>query len=141
MPTIAWNETFILGVPEMDEQHRELLDLINSLHRVMMGDDDSRRLADAKAQTIDSLLEYCRRHFESEEEIMRSIGFPDLDDHRKEHQAFVARVVGYREELMTAYAVHASRLIKIMADWVYGHILTSDKKYAEFAAGAGLTPF
>lgn len=26
MSTIAWNETFTLGVPEMDEQHREVME-------------------------------------------------------------------------------------------------------------------
>ena len=138
MPTFTWNETFSLGVPEMDEQHRGLVDLINSLHRVMMGDDDTRRLAEAKAQTIDALVEYCIRHFESEERFMRSIGFPDLDNHGKEHQDFVAKVLEYRDELMTAYAVHGSEVIKIMTDWLYSHILTKDKMYAEFAREAGL---
>ncbi len=138
LPTITWNDNFTLGVPEMDQQHQGLLDLINSLHRVVMRDDDIHRLAEAKAQTIDALIEYCRRHFESEEEFMGSIGFPYLDDHRKEHQAFITKVLEYRDEPMTAYAVHASEVIKLMSDWLYDHVINKDKKYAEFAAGAGL---
>jgi hemerythrin len=140
VPTFTLNETLSLGVPEMDEQHRVLVDLINSLHRVMMGE-DSRHLAEAKAQTIDALVEYCVRHFESEEEFMLSIGYPDLDDHRNEHQAFIAKVLEYRDELMTAYAVQGSQVIKMMTEWLHHHILTKDQRYARFAAGAGLAQF
>jgi hemerythrin len=106
----------------------------------MMGDDDARRLAEAKAQTIDALVEFCIWHFESEEGFMRSIGFPDLESHRKAHQAFVAKVLEYREELMTVYGVQGSQVIKLMTDWLGDHILIWDKKYAEFAGwrGAGL---
>lgn len=38
----AWNEAFSVGVREIDEQRRRLLELINSLHRVMMEDDENR---------------------------------------------------------------------------------------------------
>ncbi len=135
MPSFTWDESYNVNVPEIDAQHRGLVDLINNLHQVLMEEDDAGRLAGVKAQTVDALVEYGVKHFESEEVFMRSINYPYIEDHRKEHQAFITKVNEYREELKTAHAVHASRVMKIMTDWLHDHLLTKDRKYGQFADG------
>jgi hemerythrin len=133
MPNVSWDETFSVGSPIIDRQHQKLIDLINNLHQVLMEEDRTGRLADAKARTIDALMEYGMQHFETEEEYMQEMNYPELDEHRKEHRIFIENLNRYRAELTTAYEVRTSQVMKIMTDWLRDHLLNQDRKYADFA--------
>jgi hemerythrin len=135
MSIFTWDDAYSVNVPEIDAQHRGLVDLINTLHLVLTTEDDSGRLVEAKARTIEALVEYGNKHFQSEDDFMRAMNFPDLEEHRREHQIFVATVNEYREELTTVHAVRTTQVMKIMTDWLHDHLLTKDQKYAEYAAG------
>ncbi|MGA3093477.1 MAG: hemerythrin family protein [Terriglobales bacterium] len=74
-------------------------------------------------KAIDALGEYCTKHFADEEESMLSIGFPGLDEHRRKHRDFVAKVAEYKADLATVNPLHASKVIKLIADWIRDHVL------------------
>lgn len=72
---------YVLGVADMDETHREFVDLVN-------------RLESASSTTFpalfEELLKHTREHFKSEEALMEQSGFPAIREHKAEHQ----RVLG-----------------------------------------------
>lgn len=81
-PDLPWSDSFRVGVAQLDEEHRALVDQINAVcHHLRAG---HRREA---LQAFDNLLAMAARHFENEEAVMRGLnGFDALDNHASEHR-------------------------------------------------------
>jgi hemerythrin len=129
---VVWNDTFSVGVAEMDAQHRKLLILINQLVDCHAARDGmtSEKFHDV----LSGMFDYAQVHFKAEEDYLQRIGYPQLSAHEKEHVAFV--------EKMTTYSMAASRGVldcegvdHYMREWLLSHILESDMQYRHFVEG------
>lgn len=120
-----WNDTYLIGVEELDFEHRDLLARLNELHLDILRGDSS--------EVIEACLaEVCIRvaaHFALEESYMKRTGFPHYDQHKKQHDAFLEEVYAvaelFREGLDISYQ---ETLETRLENWVTHHILTSDKE-------------
>ncbi len=75
MAFIEWNDTtYSVGVRQFDDEHKELVRLINELHAAMK----SGRGRDVMGPTLNSLTRYVKLHFSREETIMGQHGYPGL---------------------------------------------------------------
>ena len=66
---------------------------------------------------------------------MREINYPEYEQQRKAHSAFIAQLSDLRENYKTSggnllVIINAN---KIVIDWLTKHISTMDKKIGEFA--------
>ncbi len=121
-----WNEHFNTGIKIVDEQHRNLVDIINRLAKhVALGTES------VELNTIfDELIEYTVYHFQTEEEIWHKYLPNDtLDlDHKAIHQQFVTKVLEFKAEQ------ESNKLTKdvllYLAKWLASHILESDRYLA-----------
>ena len=41
---IEWNDSYLLGIPEIDNQHKKLLELANDLHEAAAGSEENYKL-------------------------------------------------------------------------------------------------
>jgi len=122
---VIWQDSYALGMEEIDEQHKMLFDIMNRLWAAILDNAEGRRLA----TILEDLERYTVLHFTEEETFMRSIGYPDFDDHVAYHRKFVRKLMDEKE------AAHAGRpvsleLIHFLRDWLVNHILVEDKRYA-----------
>jgi hemerythrin-like metal-binding protein len=90
---VVWNDTFSVGVAEMDAQHRKLLILINQLVDCHAARDGmtSEKFHDV----LSGMFDYAQVHFKAEEDYLQRIGYPQLSAHEKEHVAFVEKMTTY----------------------------------------------
>jgi hemerythrin len=112
-PTIAWQDSFLLGFTSMDQVHEEFIALVNALGRC----------GDNELQTaMDALLIHTREHFDEEERWMAETEFPPRKCHADEHAAVRRSIEGVRERVAT-HGDHAAarRLSSALADWFPGH--------------------
>ena len=124
---IRWRAQYNLGLDEIDAQHQSLLELINKAWRaIVRRSDPSVVLA-----VIDELERYTLAHFTAEETFMRVTGYPAFEAHKREHQAFVARIAEERQRAATTGSLSLD-LMHFLRDWLIDHIVVSDKAYAEF---------
>ena len=130
MAFIEWKSEFSVGVLEIDEQHRKLLAIINHLHESMKAGNDSGELS----RVVDELLNYTRFHFAFEEQLMERVGYPDAPEHRRRHQAMVARVVQFQADAANARALFSMKLMEFLKYWLSKHILETDMAYGDFIA-------
>jgi hemerythrin-like metal-binding protein len=125
---VEWTEDLNLGIPEMDDQHKQLIALINEFYQAIERGE--------RAEGIQSLFEgvdrYAMFHFAEEEAFMERIGYPDLSNHREAHAI-------YRKEYLSAMERHEAGdrkavrdLVAFLFSWLYTHILKTDKRYAAF---------
>jgi hemerythrin-like metal-binding protein len=128
MSIVAWRNDYSLGMPEIDEQHKALFELINELWEAIV----KRVAVENQMLVIEGLERYALAHFAAEETFMRAIKYSKFDDHKKLHDQFVQRVA---EEKIRLLAGHGFSLdvIYFLKDWLVDHILVADQDYANFS--------
>jgi hemerythrin len=133
---MIWKDKYKLGVPLIDEQHRELFsrvtDFVETVRKPVAWDEKTRKVQ----ETLDFMKDYVITHFHDEEEYQKQIGYPDVEKHRKIHNdmvryvADVARQVeqnGCQERLIQQFAG------KLLA-WLINHVASEDQRIADFVA-------
>lgn len=118
----AWSPSIEFGIPEIDNQHRELFELAATFR----GQGDDIRVMKAVAM----LCDYAKVHLRDEEELLVKIGYPDIEAHRAAHSEFRKMLLDLLQDAraLTLDQV-ASRVEALINGWFYNHILNVDRQY------------
>ena len=122
--TFGWSDDFLVGVAEIDEQHRRLIEMIGSFYEALR---EKKPASEALAALLDGLVEYTRYHFTTEERLMARSGFPASKDHREQHARFVSTVGNLVERVSSGQLVLSLEATSFLREWLVNHILKSDK--------------
>jgi hemerythrin len=126
----GWNPTLSIGVPEIDDQHRELF---RRAHEVDMALSEGR-FASETVELVRFLAEYCEKHLSTEQALMMRTRYPGTAAHLQQHTWFrqtmqaIQRdlaVGGPREEI-------ATRLNELVLAWFVKHIGSTDRALGAF---------
>ncbi len=123
---VEWNDSFALGLAEIDGHHQNLIAMINDLWRAIV----DRKSGETVSVILDRLEQYTVMHFGAEEALMRSMGYPNLDEHRRAHEKFIRQIADEREK-HAAGALIALEVLRFLSKWLVAHIQTMDREYAE----------
>lgn len=125
---IKWNDNLNVGVKEIDEQHLAFIGLVNELLEAMK----NGKSKEVKGKILDKLIGYAFYHFTKEERILAKLHYPELEQHKKEHEAFVDKLIKFQEDLKADKFTLTFEMIKFMNNWWLSHIRKSDKKYQPY---------
>lgn len=119
---VEWREAFKVNIPQVDQEHHRLFDLIKALN-----------LASVE-QTVEELLDYVVTHFTNEQALMEKSGYPAFEQHLKLHEEFGAQVADFigNGEPWTEARVHEIR--RFLNKWLIGHIMTHDLRFGRWYA-------
>lgn len=125
---IEWGRALETGCRTIDLQHEELIGLINQLHDVSP-DTLSQQGLDEMLQRLDAYVVF---HFGTEEQLMnKSLGVNDhTDEHRLQHKFFVDQVESIRANRSDNFGCVAQDVANFLSDWLYQHILKTDRELA-----------
>jgi len=127
MPSMLWTDSLVVGQPDMDSQHRQLVALANALNEAMLQNADE----DVLRRQFSGLVSYTAMHFTSEERLMAEKAYPAAAQHRKEHERLLLDLYRMRGN----YAPRANEILQTLSfleDWLKGHIDTSDRQLAGY---------
>jgi len=125
MPIIEWNNSFALGIKELDEHHMHLVELFNKVFDNFINGAGHDILESVLAELID----YAKYHFAAEEQWMWVHNYPKLVQHREEHTRLSNRVEEIRNDFNNQKLNLYLELMQFLNEWVINHILTSDTDY------------
>ena len=91
MEKIIWNERFSVGVRKIDEQHKELIKMINKLIETKDTKVDSETISDI----LTKMTKYADYHFQTEEQYMIEYDYPDYSSHKEQHIEFKKKTVAF----------------------------------------------
>lgn len=134
LPLIEWNDSLSVDIDSIDEQHKKLVDILNSLH----GSSTSAKDPEAVKKILNDLVEYTVYHFNYEEGLMRQCQYPDFENHLVAHKALVAQVGKFNEDFQAGRAKLSSELFKFLRSWLNGHIRGTDKRYSAHMKASGI---
>jgi hemerythrin-like metal-binding protein len=133
MSLMTWTSAMSVGLPELDEDHRVLIRIINQLAESKKNEDHAEILR----QSLYSLLRYAEFHFAREEKVLAACEFPGMNHHKGEHRAFTEHMRKLAEALddgeLPAAEVVSQELLTYLKDWLNHHILIEDKSYRKLA--------
>ena len=127
---IIWTKDLSVGINRIDEQHQILIDKTNQLFEA----GKNGKSKEYVGQMLDFLEDYTKQHFKDEEAYMASIKYPELNEHKKHHADFVNQLLQIKNRFNVTGG-NISVIISVnqmIIDWLKRHILTIDKKIAQF---------
>jgi hemerythrin-like metal-binding protein len=131
---VTWKDEYNVNVKLIDDDHKRLMNLINSLKmavRYHTGETFEK-------QAMDELAKYTQVHFAREEKIMREHGYPGYEAHKAQHDAMMERVAGYGRDYEERGHDAIVDLAPLVKDWLINHIYKVDQEYAAFLKEKGL---
>lgn len=135
MALFDWKDVYSVGVEDMDNQHKVLIDAINRLHDAMK----SGKAKEMQKKILDELISYTNTHFTAEEKIMAQHSYPGLPEQKKQHQHFVVKLNGFQEDYKSGKLMLSLEMMKFLRDWLSNHILKIDKQYSLFFNQKGVS--
>jgi hemerythrin len=131
---LFWNDSFAIGVPAIDAQHRELFARVASFETALDQGD-----ALATTRTFGFLREYALVHFAQEERLMREARYPHAEEHREKHAQFVERLGALvrEHEAAGATAFLGLRARNWITVWLLDHVAGEDQAMGRFVRSRG----
>ncbi|MHB9291367.1 putative hemerythrin [Hollandina sp. SP2] len=127
---VVWEDRYSVGIPSIDEQHKELLVLTNKLYDACRDGEEKAR--EYFKEVIRNAVDYVQFHFTSEERLMERISYPELATHKVQHTSFVKQVLEEVKHFESGKSFVPNTFVRFLRDWILTHIAMSDKKYAEY---------
>lgn len=126
MSFFEWSDKYLVQIPEIDADHRNLFALANRIHqRIKKGAGQAAIL-----RALGHLVDYVEGHFSREERLMERVAYPDIVAHKKTHRMLEQIVQSmYRIYRHEPDAVDPDKLLEFLGDWLQNHILKSDMQY------------
>lgn len=132
---IEWYDNLETGVQVIDDQHKKIVALINSLQNSLVEGSSSGRVD----EILNDLMLYTKEHFSFEEKLFMEHNFPYQAEHRKEHEELISQVNEFSDKLQlskkngsTDSPLLAINLAQFLKQWLVEHIEKEDKLYAPY---------
>ena len=125
MAILRWVPELDTGIPEIDVQHKRILDYINRLHE-LRGSPDRAALGDV----IGEMVDYTLSHFAFEESVIESAGYMFAGPHKKVHELFARKVAEMQSRFDGGEDV-TGELHGMLSRWLFNHIRNEDHGYID----------
>ncbi len=126
--SITWKDIYETGVPVIDDQHKNLIKLINDLYEAQKKGQGQLVIGNI----LDNLVDYTQKHFTAEEQLFENTAYPQIEDHKKEHAYFTGRINEFKSDQKSGNIILSLKTIDFLKDWTINHILGTDKEYTPY---------
>jgi hemerythrin-like metal-binding protein len=127
---VSWQNAYSIGVPLVDSQHKELINLTNRLYAACgKGHEFSRAVF---LQTIRGAVAYVGYHFSTEEKMMRQVNYPGYSAHKEQHEEFIRTVAREIDNFTGEKEFSPQNFVFFLRDWVLNHIARTDTEMGRY---------
>ena len=124
--TTNWNDSYLLGIPMIDNQHKNFFVILDNLETLNQKQEKSEMHS-----LINELQNYVIYHFKTEEDLMVKSQSPNIDLHVMEHELFRKKVEEFHHSYYNNNEELLNEMISFMRKWLLIHISGTDAEYAD----------
>ena len=135
MEPVQWSEKFSVGVRELDQQHKQLIKLLN---RLISTQGTINTHSETVSDTLVAMTRYAQAHFKAEERLMEAYGFPGLEEQKRQHRKFRKKTVDFCTATTQGFDQVPEAMLEYLVSWLIHHILEDDMAYRSFFKEKGI---
>lgn len=132
MKDIAWSRVLSVGVDEIDEDHRKLVNIFNILNHSVMAKESPEYLA----AVLEELINCTIWHFSHEERLMLKHRYAEAEDHKAEHRDLINSAQALQRDILQGNEAVGDAQIEFLERWLTEHILTADMRLGSYLSQA-----
>ena len=126
MSKFVWTDKYVIGIPEIDKQHLQLVELINKVIDSHHGGVSHQKLA----EMINAMVDHATFHFTFEERLQEHAGYPFLKAHQKSHVQFAKRIAEFQSRFNAGEDI-VKYIDGLLVEWLTDHFKHDDSDYVE----------
>ena len=130
-----WSSEYSVNIPTIDEQHQELVNILNRLFIAVSKREGNKVIAGI----LDALMDYTQTHFSLEERLMKEAKYEDFENHKQEHVKLIAQLDQLSKKYMLEEKPIYFEMLNFLRTWLKEHILGRDTKYSAALQKAGFS--
>jgi hemerythrin len=123
---IVWKPEYNLGIPIVDEQHRGIVAIINSLFYSMQNKHGEDVLIPINGMVTD----YTRIHFKIEEDFLEKCNYPKLKEHKEFHKELIDKLNMVGRKSLRQH--DPKEFFDFLKEWWIDHICDKDRAFLEY---------
>jgi hemerythrin len=127
---VEWEDRYSVGIPLIDDQHKELVRLTNELYKGCLAGEETAR--EYFMSTVKGTVDYVKYHFGVEEQLLQNAGYPELAEHKRAHEAFVKHILDEVQSFKDGKKFVPNVFVRYLKDWILSHIAVVDRKYSAY---------
>lgn len=122
MTHIRWDESLNVGVAEIDEQHRRLFALADTLRAMR----EACLAPHEMLAAVEEFCDYTRHHFATEERYMDAYEYAGMDAHIQEHMRCSLRAVDFLGQCLADDPQLCEDFPAFLKSWLEAHVRGTD---------------
>ncbi len=129
---LLWRSNLEIGNESVDSQHKALFEAVNEFNKLTT----QGKAKEEIKKYLEFMGNYAIQHFKEEEEYQASIGYPDIEEHKKLHKLFIKDFLAFKADFDKGSGVESALVIKMnkfLSDWLFEHVSMVDKKIGDYA--------
>ncbi len=127
MNIISWSDDFVLGIAEIDDEHRRLVAIIVELAETMLSGANTQSILGQ----LTNLAERAREHFQTEESTMSKIDFSSRTAHAQAHSFLLVQLAILEQVVADETLADRYFILDFISSWLIDHIQTLDRDLSE----------
>ena len=135
MALIQWDDSYIIGIAQIDAEHRNIAQLLSSIEEAMKAEPTREETG----KLLDELLECTASHFKSEEKLFLDHQYPQYEEHKKEHDNLRHAASRLQAQVRQGVMNLNTDTLIFLVDWFLNHIPAADKSAASFLRSKGVS--
>ena len=124
MSLLKWKPSFSLGVPGVDLEHREMIEMINRTYGHLQDENDPAQVEDMLGEILSGIS----AHFALEERMMRNAAFPEYEAHKANHEELIDDIRDLMDSYPNAPVAGRELLSARLSGWFENHFATFDAR-------------
>jgi hemerythrin len=127
---LKFDETLLTGIDNLDNQHKEMCNLINKLFYAMADLSNTKDIL----KCLDFLEKFLINHLNEEEAIQKQHKYPKFNKHHTQHEELKSELINLKNifEMTAVSPLFVISVNKKMLKLCTKHILTGDKEFGKF---------
>ena len=124
MSLLEWKPEYSVGIASMDDEHREMIALINDVYAKLGTSPDADTIEDC----LEEIFNTISLHFALEERIMREQGYDEYKDHKEDHEDLLDEIRDLMDAFVNSPTQGARMLEERLSDWFAQHFASFDAR-------------
>lgn len=124
MSLVVWRDEYCTGISDIDYDHEQMFELINSLYKLLENQSDRQSILNCLGDIYANIA----THFMLEELTMKKNGYDQYEEHKEDHNRLLDDIYDIKNDFEASNDFKGKDLEKKLDNWFLIHFKTHDAR-------------